>query len=142
VIDMVGAMLGGWWEAERPIPRMSVLVNLAIAAVCGVAAWFEWEVGLGEMTRIFLGYYAVLLGAYAVFGWQLGDDGRRARPVRLAADIGNWMGLAGFAVLGLAAYDPVETGPLYTFIVFAVVVVAISVAKYFRVSRQPSTESS
>lgn len=134
---MFTAMLRGWWIAERPIARASLLTNLAIGVLCGLAAWFEWEIGLGAMTRVYLGYYAVLLGVYALLGAQVGSDGRRARPLRLAADIGNWLGLAGFAVLGLVAYDPQETGPLFTFTVFLVVVVGISVVKHLR---QPRSE--
>ena len=129
---MVTEMLQGWWRAERPIVRSSVIVNLAIALFCGLAAWFQWDVGLGAMTRVYLGYYAVLLGVYALIGVQLGADGRRARPLRLAADIGNWLGLAGFAILGLVLYDPTETGPLATFVGFFVVVAGSSVVKHLR----------
>ena len=127
--------MAGWWAAERPITRSSALINLAIGVACALAVWFGWEIGLGQISGIYLGYYAVLLGAYAVFGLQLGADGKRARPVRLAADIGNWLGLAGFAVLGLVVYDPAETGPLFTFGVFAVVVVVTSVVKHLRSPR-------
>jgi len=132
---MVSAMLRGWWTAERPIVRASVLVNLAIAVVCALAAWFAWDVGLGAMTRVYLGYYAALLGAYALLGAQIGADGRRARPLRLAADIGNWLGLAGFAIIGLTVYDPRETGPVATFTAFLVAVVTISVIKHVRTTR-------
>ena len=123
---MIAEMLGRWWRRRDPVPARSGRVNAAIGAVCGVCALLDVRLGLESLGRWYLGYFAVVLIGWGVAAVRLGREASVARPLRLAGDILGWVGLIGFAVMGLLL-NPAEYPALITVVGFAAAVVMIAV---------------
>ena len=123
---MIAATLGRWWSRRDPVPTRSGWVNAGIGAACGACALLDFRLGLESLGRWYLGYFAVMLIGWGVAAVRLGREAAVARPLRLAGDILGWIGLIGFAVIGLLL-SPAEYAALITVVGFAAAVVVIAV---------------
>ncbi len=116
-------MLGTWWASERPLGRTYALVNVVVGAIFLVVAALDIDLGMGSYARwLFVlpfGGIPLICGLLAL---RFGADGRTARPIRLAGDIGLWALMSLFSFLALLRDDP-EYGPLFTLLAFLLVTV-------------------
>ena len=119
-------MIRNWWTRRDPVPARSGWVNAGIGATCGACALLDVRLGLESLGRWYLGYFAVVLIGWGVAAVRLGREAAVARPLRLAGDGLGWIGLIGFAAIGLSL-DPPEYPALVTVIGFGLAVVMIAV---------------
>ena len=119
----MGQMLRNWWSSDRPLGRSYALINVVVGAVFLVVAALDINLGLGSYARwLFLLPFGGIPLACGLLALRFGANGRTARPIRLAGDIGLWSLMALFSVLALLRDDP-EYGPLLTLLAFLVVTV-------------------
>ena len=106
-----------WWRRRDLISPRNGWINLAIGGGCAVCVLLGSDLGLGTVGRWYLGYFAVVLLAWGVLAVRLGRVADAARPLRIGGDILGWIGLIGFAVVGLLL-DPSEYPALITLAAF------------------------
>ena len=113
--------LRNWWSSERPLGRTYALVNIVVGAVFLVMAALDIDLGLGSYARwLFVLPFGGIPLVCGLLALRFGADGRTARPIRLAGDIGLWSLMTLFSALALLRDDP-EYGPILTLLAFLVV---------------------
>ena len=118
----------GWWVRDRVVSARDGWANVAIGVACGLCALLDVRLGLESLGRWYLGYFAVVLVGWGLVAARRGRKPGVRRPLRLAGDVLGWVGLIGFAVVGLLL-DPPEYPALITVVGFAVAAAIIAVVK-------------
>ncbi len=115
--------LRNWWTSERLLGRVYAMVNIVVGAVFLVVASLDLDLGLGSYARwLFVLPFGGIPLVCGLLALRYGGNGRTARPIRLAGDIGLWALMGLFSVLALLRDDP-EFGPLLTLLAFLVVTI-------------------